>query len=50
MTDEDLVDALKALAHPVRLRIMKALSGTERTYRSECLHGRGDLGSWYKRD
>ncbi|MBU2032177.1 MAG: metalloregulator ArsR/SmtB family transcription factor [Alphaproteobacteria bacterium] len=30
MTDEDLVDALKALAHPVRLRIMKALSGTER--------------------
>lgn len=30
MTDEELVDALKALAHPVRLRIMKALSGTER--------------------
>lgn len=30
MTDEELVDALKALAHPVRLRIMQALSGTER--------------------
>ena len=30
MTDEELVDALKALAHPVRLRIMKALTGTER--------------------
>lgn len=30
MTDEEFVDALKALAHPVRLRIMKALSGTER--------------------
>lgn len=30
MTDQELVDALKALAHPVRLRIMKALSGTER--------------------
>ena len=30
MTDEELVDALKALAHPVRLRIMRALSGTER--------------------
>ena len=30
MTDEEMVDALKALAHPVRLRIMKALSGTER--------------------
>ena len=30
MTDEELVDALKALAHPVRLRIMKTLSGTER--------------------
>jgi DNA-binding transcriptional ArsR family regulator len=30
MTDDELVDALKALAHPVRLRIMKALSGTER--------------------
>ena len=30
MTDEELVDALKALAHPVRLRIMRALTGTER--------------------
>ena len=30
MTDEELVDALKALAHPVRLRILQALSGTER--------------------
>ena len=30
MTDEELVDALKALAHPVRLRIMQALTGTER--------------------
>lgn len=30
MTDEDLVDALKALAHPVRLRIMRALTGVER--------------------
>ena len=30
MTDDELVDALKALAHPVRLRIMKALPGTER--------------------
>lgn len=30
MTDEELVDALKALAHPVRLRIMQALAGTER--------------------
>ena len=30
MTDEELVDALKALAHPVRLRIMRALAGTER--------------------
>ena len=30
MTDEELVDALKALAHPVRLRIMGALSGMER--------------------
>ena len=30
MTDEERVDALKALAHPVRLRIMKALTGTER--------------------
>ena len=30
MTAEELVDALKALAHPVRLRIMGALSGMER--------------------
>jgi len=30
MTDDELVDALKALAHPVRLRIMQALTGTER--------------------
>lgn len=30
MTDEELVDALKALAHPVRLRIMQALTGLER--------------------
>jgi DNA-binding transcriptional ArsR family regulator len=30
MIDEELADALKALAHPVRLRIMKALTGTER--------------------
>ena len=30
MTDEQLVDALKALAHPVRLRIMQALTGMER--------------------
>ena len=30
MTDEELVDALKALGHPVRLRIMQALSGVER--------------------
>ncbi|MCR2835297.1 ArsR/SmtB family transcription factor [Parerythrobacter lacustris] len=30
MTDDELVDALKALAHPVRLRIMRALTGAER--------------------
>ena len=30
MADEELVDALKALAHPVRLRIMHALTGIER--------------------
>lgn len=30
MTDEELVDALKALAHPVRLRIVQTLAGTER--------------------
>ena len=30
MTDEELVDGLKALAHPVRLRIMQALTGKER--------------------
>ncbi|MEW4448841.1 metalloregulator ArsR/SmtB family transcription factor [Qipengyuania sp. JC766] len=29
MTDAEIVDALKALAHPVRLRIMQALAGTE---------------------
>ena len=29
MTDEKLVDALKALAHPVRMRIMQALTGAE---------------------
>ncbi len=29
MTDDELVDSLKALAHPVRLRIMQALTGTE---------------------
>ena len=30
MNDEELVDALKALGHPVRLRIIRALSGVER--------------------
>lgn len=30
MTEEELVDALKALAHPLRLRIMQVLTGTER--------------------
>ena len=30
MTDDDVVDALKALAHPVRLRVMQALTGIER--------------------
>ncbi len=30
MNDEQLVAALKALAHPVRLRIMQALTDTER--------------------
>ena len=30
MTEDELVDVLKALAHPVRLRIMKVLTGTER--------------------
>ena len=30
MTDEELVEALKALAHPVRLRIMQVLTGAER--------------------
>lgn len=29
MTDEQLVDVLKALAHPVRLRILQALRGAE---------------------
>lgn len=30
MSEEELVDALKAVAHPVRLRILRALSGVER--------------------
>lgn len=30
MSEEELVDALKAIAHPVRLRIVRALSGVER--------------------
>lgn len=30
MTEEDLVDALKAVAHPVRLRILQTLAGGER--------------------
>lgn len=30
MSDDKLVDALKALGHPVRLRIMRVLSATER--------------------
>ncbi len=30
MTDAQMVDALKALAHPVRLRVMQVLAGTER--------------------
>lgn len=30
MTDEELVNALKALAHPVRMRIMRALADKER--------------------
>lgn len=30
MTDDELVEALKAVAHPVRLRILQVLSGAER--------------------
>jgi len=30
MSDHELVEALKALAHPLRLRIMQVLSGRER--------------------
>ena len=30
MTGDELVDALKAVAHPVRLRILQTLAGTER--------------------
>lgn len=30
MNDDDLVAALKAMAHPVRLRILQTLSGAER--------------------
>lgn len=30
MSEDDLVEALKALAHPVRLRILRALAGAER--------------------
>ncbi|MEP3145328.1 ArsR/SmtB family transcription factor [Qipengyuania citrea] len=30
MNDDDLVAALKAVAHPVRLRILQTLSGAER--------------------
>ena len=30
MTEEELVDALKAVAHPVRLRILQTLAGGER--------------------
>lgn len=31
MNDEELVEALKAVAHPLRLKILQALSGTERS-------------------
>ncbi|WP_228242777.1 helix-turn-helix transcriptional regulator [Porphyrobacter sp. GA68] len=31
MTDGELVDALKALAHPLRLRVMRALIAAERS-------------------
>lgn len=31
MTDDELVDALKALAHPLRLRVMRALTAAERS-------------------
>ena len=30
MSEDDLVDALKAVAHPVRLRILHVLAGAER--------------------
>ncbi len=30
MTEDEMVESLKAIAHPVRLRILKALSGEER--------------------
>lgn len=30
MSDDEVVEALKAMAHPVRLRILQALSGAER--------------------
>lgn len=30
MNDDELVDALKAVAHPLRLKILQSLSGTER--------------------
>ena len=30
MNDEDLVEGMKALAHPLRLRIMQSLEGKER--------------------
>lgn len=31
MNDGETVDALKAVAHPLRLRILRALAGTERS-------------------
>lgn len=30
MTDDDLIDALKAIGHPLRMTILNALHGTER--------------------
>lgn len=30
MSDRDLIEALKAIAHPLRLKILNALRGTER--------------------
>ena len=30
MTQDELIDGLKAVAHPVRLRILQTLSGVER--------------------